>query len=122
VKKGIMVGFGNVGKALAKELISLNKIEIIAVITSKGVYKLKNNWRSELNNLANEYPRGNREKIDILDLINEFIPDIAFVTIPPSYYNGEPNLSIYNTLIDNNINIITADKTCLLYTSPSPRD
>jgi homoserine dehydrogenase len=113
VKKGIMVGFGNVGKALAKELISLNKIEIIAVITSKGVYKLKNNWRSELNNLANEYPRGNREKIDILDLINEFIPDIAFVTIPPSYYNGEPNLSIYNTLIDNNINIITADKTGL---------
>ncbi len=45
--------------------------------------------------------------------MNESDIDIAFVTIPPSYYNGEPNLTIYNKLLDKKVNIITADKTGL---------
>ncbi|MGC8572586.1 MAG: hypothetical protein C0171_05920 [Caldisphaera sp.] len=113
MKKGILIGFGNVGKALAREIISIDKIKIVAVLTSKGVYKLKTNWKSDLKNLINEYPKGEKENKDLLSIINELMPDIAFITIPPSYYNGEPNLSLYNTLLDNNVNIITADKTGL---------
>ncbi|AFZ69857.1 homoserine dehydrogenase [Caldisphaera lagunensis DSM 15908] len=113
MKKAILIGFGNVGRTLAEELIKLDMVEIIGVITTKGFFKNNSNWKSWLKELIKSYPNYKHEESLLEDVLKELDIDIAFVTIPPSYYNGEPNLTIYNKLLSNRINIITADKTGL---------
>jgi len=51
--------------------------------------------------------------MDSLELAVETSAELAFIAIPPSYESGEPNRSLYYGLLDNDLSIITADKTVL---------
>ncbi|MEM3833030.1 MAG: hypothetical protein QW128_05475 [Thermoprotei archaeon] len=120
----VFIGFGNVGRELAKLLLekkdkdlSISNIKIKSITTSKGSAILDDNWSNKLQDIINKYSMGIftdfSKNIDIEDIIESVSPDLAFITIPPSYFTGEPNLSIYKKLLDNDVNFITADKTGL---------
>ena len=131
----ILVGFGNVGRAFARKLLHQletrpiyrnilrrdTAIVVSAVITTKGAYILGGDWRSELSTLVEGYPSNREllkkfnEAVDLDQLLHNLNPDLAIVTIPPSYSSGQPNLEIYSRLIENRTSIITADKTGLAF-------
>ncbi len=116
----ILIGFGNVGKEIAKLLLiknaELRDIHVKSVISSKGVAIL-NNWKIELQRIIDKYIAGVfndfSKDVSIWDVIEKTEPNLALVTIPPSYFTGEPNLSIYKGLLDRDVGFITADKTGL---------
>lgn len=118
----IFIGFGNVGKELAKLLLAKHqelshKIIVKAIVTSKGAAILNNDWRIELQNIINKYTAGIfndfSKDIKIWNIIEKTEINLALITIPPSYFTGEPNLSIYKGLLEHDISFITADKTGL---------
>ncbi|MGC8949177.1 MAG: homoserine dehydrogenase [Thermoprotei archaeon] len=117
----VLIGFGNVGRELAKVLLERknfnNNIKVKGIITSKGSVILDDNWDNKLQDIINKYSMGIStdfsSNISIDDVIERVSPDLAFITIPPSYFTGEPNLSIYRKLLDHNVSFITADKTGL---------
>ena len=121
--KIILVGFGNVGKSFAKVLINkaneLSKLGlepcVVGVLASRGGL-ISNECisGSRLLNLINKgiYSEPDLKPIDLGDLI-KLKPDIAVVSIPPSYRTGEPNLMMYRSLISDGISVVTADKTGL---------
>ncbi len=133
--KLIFVGFGNVGKAFARKLLHQLEarpiyrnilgndiaIEVSAVVTTKGAYIFRGDWRSELSTLVEKYPSSVEllkrfdRTIDLDQLLRHINPNLAIVTLPPSYSNGQPNLEIYSRLIENQTSIITADKTGLAF-------
>lgn len=126
-KKGlILIGFGNVGRELSKILVrragALGSelgaaLKVMGVITSRGYIALGQDWEKELLELVLRYESGDRSFIrgstDISEAIDLMLPDIALITIPPSYGTGEPNLTIYRILLRRGVSIITADKTGL---------
>ncbi len=118
--KGILIGFGNVGRALIKELVSVeHNLDIIGVFSSKGgVFVKEDEDLKTLLKLATlDIKLKNhvsfKENFTYQELLEKHEVDVAFVSIPPSYRTGEPNLKIYRNLAENNINVITADKTGL---------
>ncbi|MGC8567365.1 MAG: hypothetical protein ACP5I6_04330 [Caldisphaera sp.] len=113
MKNIMLLGFGNVGKALAKELIRFDNISVSGILTTKGLLKIDDNWKNELDDFIKKYPKLNFLNASIEESIEKIFPDLIMITIPPSYYCGEPNLSIYKIILKNNISVITADKTGL---------
>jgi len=118
--KGILIGFGNVGRALIKELVSTeHSLDIIGVFSSKGgVFVREDEDLKTLLKLATlDIKLKNhvsfKENFTYQELLEKQEIDVAFVSIPPSYRTGEPNLKIYRSLSKNNVNVITADKTGL---------
>lgn len=117
----MLIGFGNVGKELAKLLLKKDfkkyDIKVKSITTSKGSVILSDNWKDQLQDIINRYSVGIfadfSNNISIDDVIANTSPDLACVTIPPSYFTGDPNLSIYKKLLEHNISFITADKTGL---------
>jgi len=118
----VLVGFGNVGKELAALLVKneyrLN-IELAAVAASRGSVII--GGPADRVNLLKLIEKG-----DKLDKHPMFKPglgpvetagivgaDLAFIAIPPSYETGEPNRTLYYSLLDMGVSIITADKTVL---------
>lgn len=121
--KAVLIGFGNVGRCLSRYLImdsfSYAGISIEAVLSSNGGVTIKNSSAlSELVRLAGMKQKLSRhsafrEGLTLEEVADKINPDIAFVTIPPRYRTGEPNWSIYMSLIERGISLITADKTSL---------
>ncbi|WP_291765264.1 homoserine dehydrogenase [Caldivirga sp. UBA161] len=118
-----LVGFGNVGKSFTKVLINraaeLTRLGlepcVVGVIASRGgLINDKCISSRMLMELVNKglYNAFNFRVIDLMDLI-KLKPDIAVVSIPPSYRTGEPNLTIYRLLMSEGTSVITADKTGL---------
>ena len=120
--KAILVGFGNVGRSLLKELFGSElSIEVVGAVSSRGgvlingYEDLRTLYELAVNDLnLSRHPKF-RVGLDISRLINHATPDLAYIAIPPSYRTGEPNKSIYHELIDSGISIITADKTVLAH-------
>jgi homoserine dehydrogenase len=124
--KTALLGFGNVGRELAR--VISRKADDIArctgyaptltfIATSRGYAKLDEDWRDKAIEYASRYESGDRGFLrpleDLWRIIDETLPEVAFIAIPPSYDTGEPNLSIYRGLIDRGVSFITADKTGL---------
>lgn len=118
-----LVGFGNVGKALAKALVvKANRLTrlgyepcVIGILASRGGLVEENCLSgNQLLELINRglYASPGIKDIKLSELIS-YNPDVAMVTIPPSYRSGEPNLSIYRELIRGGVSVIMADKTGL---------
>ena len=116
----ILVGFGNVGRHVAEELDGLEgSVTVSGALSSRGGVVFRN--RSEFKELLRLAEGGEKldnhpsfvEGLTLKELINEASPDIAFITIPPNYRGGEPNRSIYYTLVREGISVIMADKTVL---------
>ena len=114
--KVLLVGFGNVGRALARELVaSRYDLRVVGVVTTRGLYRAPANWKAWLADLADSYPDTAEAPApaDLRDVIATLRPDVAFVTLPPSYRTGEPNLTVYRTLLSEGVSVITSDKTGL---------
>ncbi|MEM1825255.1 MAG: hypothetical protein QXX35_00685 [Desulfurococcaceae archaeon] len=114
-----VIGFGNVGRSLVLELAGLNNVDLKIVLSSTGyvIIDEKNTLR-ELVDLANVGLKlfNHRKFIESKNSVEVFVEkdvEIAFITLPPSYLNGEPNRSNYYRVLENNISIITCDKTVL---------
>ncbi len=117
-----LVGFGNVGRSLAEILLRnppLHEVEVAGVANSKGSVLVEG--PADKAKLAKILSSGER-----LEKHPSFRPGlapvegavvsgahVAMVTLPPSYETGEPNRSIYYGLLEEEISIITADKTVL---------
>lgn len=118
IKTGVL-GFGNVGRELVIELLKLRDIKLVAVASSKGYVSIVDETdSSEIISLArsNSNIMYHSEFVETSKSYRVFIDnrvDLVFIAIPPSYETGEPNRRIYYELVDNDISIITADKTIL---------
>ncbi|MCE4622433.1 MAG: hypothetical protein F7B19_03855 [Desulfurococcales archaeon] len=117
-----LVGFGNVGRELLLRLVEVRKeldVNITSISSSRGsvivagpgdlAYAVK---------LAHEGRKlheheGFREGMGPVEASVVGDADLAMITMPPSYFSGEPNKSVYYGLIEEGISIITADKTVL---------
>ncbi|MGB9725069.1 MAG: homoserine dehydrogenase [Fervidicoccaceae archaeon] len=120
IPPSIIIGFGNVGRELAliDEIWSLTNV--IGILTSKGgikvdgedtIFHIRNTAKSSKR--LDELP-GFIEGLSIEDFLDQLLgKGVAFITLPPSYSTGEPNISIYLKLLRRGISIITADKTAL---------
>ncbi len=121
--KAVLVGFGNVGRHLSRYLVTDSlihvRVSIEAVLSSSGGVIIENT--SALNELLKlaimkkklSCHSSFREGLTLREVVDEINPDIAFVMIPPNYKTGEPNWSIYMSLIERGVSLITADKTSL---------
>ena len=117
--KAVIIGFGNVGRALLLELLELREIRVVGLASSRGAVIIRN--RGDLEEAVklakNKYKLDRhssfKERVGAVELASETGAELAFIVIPPSYVSGEPNRSIYYGLLDNNVSIITADKTVL---------
>jgi homoserine dehydrogenase len=117
----IVVGFGNVGRALVHELTSRPGlgIRIVAASSSRGSVLIRS--RSDLEVLVGLAERGEKlekhtsftDGLDAVEAAKESGAALAFIALPPSYESGEPNETIYKSLADIGISIVTADKTVL---------
>ncbi len=118
--KAVLIGFGNVGRALLKELTECKMgVDVAGALSSRGGVLIQE--RSDLRALyelaikdmnLSKHPKF-RTGFSIDELISSINPDLAYVAIPPSYRTGEPNKSIYYKLVGCGVSIITADKTVL---------
>lgn len=118
-----LIGFGGVGKSILEQMIILpgERRPLLALVVSSrgGVVVGGSGDLSGLDRLAREgapldrHP-GFRRGLNVWDALEAAGDvDLVFVTLPPSYDTGEPNLSIYHGLLDRGISFITADKTGL---------
>ncbi len=117
-----LVGFGNVGRELARLLVEGGHglpVRLTGVASSRGVvivggpadlvYFVKLALRGER---LDKHP-GFREGFTALEGALLAGADVAMITMPPSYATGEPNRHLYYSLLDEEVSIITADKTVL---------
>ncbi len=118
--KTVFVGFGNVGRHLVIEVArSSLPVRVCGVLSSRGgVIVVDDDSLHALIRLAERGLKLNlhrdfREGLSLDELLDVVEPELAFVTIPPSYDTGEPNISIYRKLIERGVSIITSDKTGL---------
>ncbi len=117
-----LVGFGNVGRSLGELLLRnppFPDVEIAGAANSRGSVLVEG--PADKAQLARILSSGER-----LEKHPSFRPGlgpvegavvsgahVAMITLPPSYETGEPNRSIYRGLLEEEISIITADKTVL---------
>ncbi len=117
--KTIIIGFGNVGRALLHELLKHSEFDIAGLASSRGAVIIENQRDLEeaLGLAKKKYKLDKhsafRENMTSLELASETNAELAFIAIPPSYVSGEPNRSIYYGLLDSGVSIVTADKTVL---------
>ena len=113
------MGFGNVGRRLILELEKFKDVYTKLAVSSRGYVVIKNQKDyNELLKLANydqKLDKHSKFRSDTFtpQIASEYDIDLTFIVIPPSYETGEPNKSIYYGLVDQEISIITADKTVL---------
>lgn len=123
--KTIIIGFGNVGRALLLELLRLRELSVVGLASSRGavIIRGQRDLEEAVELAKNKYKLDKHHSfikgMDSLELVSKTNAELAFIAIPPSYASGEPNRSIYYGLLDNRVSIITADKTVLAreYTS-----
>lgn len=115
-----LFGFGKVGRELVKLLLGTDQdIELVGVTSSRGTVLTEGpRDKAELLRLAREGRKLHEHPSFIPGLLAPdsavaVKPDIVFIAIPPSYETGEPNRTIYKALVEEGINIVTADKTVL---------
>ncbi len=118
--KTVFIGFGNVGRHLVIEVFKSSlPIRVCGALSSRGgVIVSDDESLHALVKLAEkglklDSHQGFREGLSLDELLDKTEPELAFVTIPPSYDAGEPNLSIYRRLLQRGVSIITSDKTGL---------
>ena len=115
----IIVGFGNVGRALFQELTRYKEFHVAGLASSKGAVLLRNreSFQEALNLAEKGFKLDSHSSfhsgMNSIELAVETGAELAFIAIPPSYESGEPNRSLYYGLLDNGLSIITADKTVL---------
>jgi homoserine dehydrogenase len=113
-----VVGFGNVGKALVASIARSGSLELASVSSSRGSVVVRGRLDAqELARIASG-PAGldshsGFEGLGPVEAAVEAGASIALVAIPPSYETGEPNRGIYRGLVDNGLDLVTADKTVL---------
>ena len=116
-----LLGFGGVGRSLAQQLATISEApRIVFALSSKGGVLVEGAGDLDaLLELARSdkkldgHPRF-KQGLGLWKALEEAGDvDLVFVTLPPSYETGEPNLSIYRGLLDRGIGFITADKTGL---------
>lgn|GEM_PF-307432 len=117
----ILIGFGNVNRRLLLELARFKEgVEVVCVFSSRGGVEVK--AESDFSSLLRLAESGQKLSMhpgfkhgfnvrDCIDKLGE--PSVAFIALPPSYETGEPNLNILRLLLENGVNVITADKTAL---------
>ncbi len=117
--KAVIIGFGNVGRALLLELLGLREIRVVGLASSRGAVIIggRGDLEEAVRLAKNKYKLDKhgsfKEGVSAVELASETSAELAFIAIPPSYVLGEPNRSIYYGLLDANVSIITADKTIL---------
>jgi homoserine dehydrogenase len=120
--KIFFIGFGNVGRSLYRRFFErFGGHKIIGALSSRGgvIVEGKEEAR-ELYKLSITNSKLDKHSKFVYGIgIEDLYPRIerretlAFVTIPPSYINGLPNLQTYKSLIEHGVHTITADKTGL---------
>ena len=119
IVKTVIIGFGNVGRALLKELVKIKEFNIVGLASSKGAVIVRDNKDvNEALLIAEKKQKLDKhskfiEGLTSIELAKETSAELAFIAIPPSYETGEPNRRIYYGLIDLGVSIVTADKTVL---------
>ncbi len=119
IVKTVIIGFGNVGRVLLKELVKIKEFNIIGLASSRGAVIVRDNKDvNEALLIAEKKQKLDRhskfiEGLTSIELAKETNAELAFIAIPPSYETGEPNRRIYYGLIDLGVSIVTADKTVL---------
>lgn len=117
-----LIGFGNVGRELLLRLVSVERdigVGVTSISSSKGSVIIGGPGDlARAVKLAREGRRleeheGFREGMDPVEATLVGGSEVALITLPPSYITGEPNRTIYRGLINNEISLITADKTVL---------
>jgi homoserine dehydrogenase len=117
-----LLGFGKVGREVVKILLEppgVEDLQLVGVSSSRGSVLVEGPAdKAELLRLAKNGEKLDKHKSFVEgltppDIVTAVSPDIALIAIPPSYESGEPNRSIYYSLINEGINIVTADKTVL---------
>ncbi len=117
--KASIIGFGNVGRSLLRELLKLDSVEVVSASSSRGSVIIED--KGDLDRLKDLASTGARldshpsfiEGLGPLEAVSRAGAELAFIAIPPSYETGEPNRSIYTSLVELGVSIITADKTVL---------
>ncbi len=115
----VIIGFGNVGRALLLELNNYPVFQVVGIASSRGAVFLEEDkglreaLRLARGKIKLDHHGGFIRGLDAVKLAVEADAELAFIAIPPSYETGEPNRSLYYGLLDNNVSIITADKTVL---------
>ena len=113
----LLLGFGNVGKELVLLDDFWNMTEVLGILSSSGGVKTNGKERVEaIREAAKTSAKLSdlpffQKGLSLSDFIDELSGGVAFITIPPSYYSGEPNISLVLNFLKNGISIITADKT-----------
>ena len=118
VIKAAIIGFGNVGRRLFLETLGNPFIDVTIVSSSKGsVYIRGLRELRAVEALAREDKKLDSYEglvsVDPVDAVEEGGVDVAFIAIPPSYESGEPNYSMYRSIVNRGVDIVTADKTVL---------
>ena len=117
-----ILGFGKVGRELVKLILREGQsrgLILAAVSDSRGTLIAEGPAdKALLLRLAEEGRRLSEHPSYVAGLvapesIEAIGPGIVFSAIPPSYTTGEPNMSIYRALLEEGINLVTADKTPL---------
>ncbi len=118
----VLIGFGNVGKELAKILLRQGEdlgIELAAISASRGSVLVEGpadrvNLHKiiEAGEKLDKHPMF-REGLNPIEAVDSVGADLAFIAIPPSYESGEPNNTLYRSLVEMETSIVTADKTVL---------
>ncbi len=119
IVKTVIIGFGNVGRALLKELVKIKEFNIVGLASSRGAVIVQDNKDlKETLLIAKKKQKLDKhskfiEGLKSIELAKETNAKLAFIAIPPSYETGEPNRRIYYGLTDLGVSIVTADKTVL---------
>ena len=117
-----ILGFGKVGRELVKLVLREGKnrgLILAAVSDSRGTLIAEGPAdKALLLRLAEEGRKLSEHPSYVAGLVapesvEAIGPGIVFSAIPPSYTTGEPNLSIYRAILEDGINLVTADKTPL---------
>ncbi|MEB3779136.1 MAG: hypothetical protein GSR85_02740 [Desulfurococcales archaeon] len=113
-----IIGFGNVGRSLFLEAQDNPFIEVAVVSSSKGsVYIRGVREAKAIEALAREGRKldgyEGLERVDPVEALDNAGVDVAFIAIPPNYDDGEPNISLYRSIVNRGVDIVTADKTVL---------
>jgi len=126
----VIAGFGNVGRSLVKLILEREgiirdrygiDIVIVGIADSSGfVIDPEGFGRETLTRLL-EAPRGGLARTcigmvrhDVVDVIDETVPDFLLDLTPANYDTGEPGLTYIVNAIRRGVNVVTANKAPLV--------
>jgi len=125
-----LAGFGNVGRSFVKLILEKDSmireryglgITVVAVADSSGfVINPEGFSNSDLEKML-QVPRGGLARScigevrhDIVDVLDETVPDFLVDVTPANYENGEPGLSYITAALKRGISVVTANKAPLV--------